>query len=374
MAEDKTTRWGDNVIIADFGGRRRRKQAEAGSQADMQGAPGTPGQSKKGRPKGGKAGALGAHGYREQGFRESWAARVLMQQLVARADSGRVARGREYFRAGKVSELIFEHDSATALVAGTQLQPFDVSLSLPPLSEKQRAGILGEVLRESTEVHALASGNRPGGSIVEGLLGQATGDEQFAGLRVRCDCPDHDEVCKHVIAVGFAISEYLSEVPLRVLSWRGIDTEPVTRLMRYMQVPAIPRQDQGGDEDAVAAGTGAAVGDAAGKASVTALSGRGAGSEQAGGGREPDIVDPKEFWGTPENRVRWQPPTAEWGFESGERAQLEKAIRTVTWNTVDQLNSMSELERCYESLDDATPVFDYSHAWGEVVSEDDGKE
>ena len=350
MTEDKTTRWGDNVIIADFAGRRRRKQ----SSAEVAGTQPS-GSVSNARPKGGKTGVAGARGQQEHGFRESWVARVLMQQLVNKTDSGRVARGREYFRAGKVHDLAFDTDSAAALVAGSQLQPFDVQLVLPPLSEKQRAGVLGEVLRESTEVHALAAGNRPGEAVVAGLLGHSTGDEQFAGLRTWCDCPDREDVCKHVVAVGLAVCEYLSEVPLRILSWRGIDTEPVTRLMQYMQVPAT----------------------------VTPLDGKGSGTEQwrgAGTGgddaghEQPDIVDPKEFWGAPEHRVRWQVPKTEWGLDSGEREQLEKAVRTVTWNTVDQLNTMSELERCYESLIEAEPVFDYGHAWGEAMSDDDGKD
>ncbi|AEI09792.1 hypothetical protein CRES_1438 [Corynebacterium resistens DSM 45100] len=358
MTEEKTRRWGENVIIADFAGRRRRKQAEQGLRSEDNSRENP---MLGGRPKGGKVGTPGANGPREQGFRESWAARVMMQQLVAKSDSGRVSRGREYFRAGKVNELVFETDSVAALVAGSQLQPFDVRLSLPPLSEKQRANLLGEVLREHSEVHALAAGSRPGEAIVEGLLGQETGGDRFAGMRVWCDCPDKAEVCKHAIALGFAVSEYLSEVPLRLLSWRGIDTEPITRLMQYMQVPAVPRHGHDSKREWGADSSHADAANAAVKAMPSA-------------GAEPDIVDPEEFWGGSSGRVRWGEPTAQWGLESGERAQLEKAIRTVTWNSVDQLNTMSELERCYESLGDTTPVFDYSSAWGEAMSDGDGKD
>lgn len=365
MPKDQTTRWGENVIIADFAGRRRRKQAEQGTDGSSATRSGN-----KGRPKGGKRGIANRHGERERGFAESWAARVVMQQLVSRTDSGRVARGREYFRAGKVKELVLDTDSVAALVAGSQLQPFDVQISLPPLSEKMRAKILGEVLRDSTEVHALAAGNRPGESVVEGLLGQNTEDDRFAELRVWCDCPDKSEVCKHAIAVGFAVSEYLSEVPLRVLSWRGIDTEPVTKLMQYMQVPATPVQEKAGKEpwESDTSRAGAA------NAAVNAVPNARSSAEREGGDAVPDIVDPQEFWGTPETRVRWEAPRPEWGLNSGDRQQLERAIRTVTWNSVDQLNTMSELEQCYESLDDATPVFDYSHAWGEEMSESDAKD
>ena len=373
MPKDQTTRWGENVIIADFAGRRRRKQAEQAAGASRENRSGS-----GGRPKGGKRGIAAGHGEQEHGFAESWAARVVMQQLVSKTDSARVARGREYFRAGKVSELVFDTDSVAALVAGSQLQPFDVQFSLPPLSEKTRARILGEVLRDSAEVHALAAGNRPGESVVEGLLGQSTNDDCFAGLRVWCDCPDKSEVCKHAIAVGFAVSEYLSEVPLRVLSWRGVDTEPVTKLMQYMQVPAVPGQGEDGTEHWGSDTSRAGAANAAVNALPNARQGERRGGREGEGNQQsrtaPDIVDPQEFWGSPETRVRWEAPRPEWGLNSGERLQLERAIRTVTWNSVDQLNTMSELEQCYESLDDATPVFDYSHAWGEEMSESDAKD
>ena len=59
MTEEKTRRWGENVIIADFAGRRRRKQAEQGlrSEDNTRENP-----KLGGRPKGGKVGTPGANG------------------------------------------------------------------------------------------------------------------------------------------------------------------------------------------------------------------------------------------------------------------------------------------------------------------------
>ena len=65
--------WGDNVVVADFGARRRRELAAG------QTTPQVPRQET-----------------------ETWAAATLMEALAQQADSGRLARGREYFRAGKI--------------------------------------------------------------------------------------------------------------------------------------------------------------------------------------------------------------------------------------------------------------------------------
>lgn len=313
--------WGDNVVLADFGARRRREAAS-------------------GAPAGGDRAAVSRA--------DGWAASTIKGVLSGRADAGRVARGRDYYREGKVIGVELGTDAVAALVAGSQLEPFEVSLGLRPLSPGDREFVERELLDDSALLRTVLAGQQPPGKVGQVLLSGADLRE------VRCSCPDSSRVCKHVVAVGYALAETLNATALTLLTWRGIDAHRIMAQARqgggmYPAGEVGQRTPRGAGGDAQVGGVGGA--DAA--------------------GAEPETVDGADFWGSPGERVRWEPLEFQRGIDQGDRQKLMAALRTVSWTHVDQLAALHELELCYEALEEAEPVFDYSNAWEKSVSATD---
>ena len=90
----------DNVIYANFGARTRVSNAE-----------------ETGPP-------------RENAYRTSGAARIF-DAAVSRSDQGRVNRGRQYHQADHVIDLDIRNGSVHGHVAGSQNDPFTVTIALP---------------------------------------------------------------------------------------------------------------------------------------------------------------------------------------------------------------------------------------------------
>lgn len=135
--------WGDNVVVADFGARRRRELAAG------QTTPQVPRQET-----------------------ETWAAATLMEALAQQADSGRLARGREYYRAGKILGVELQTNVISGLVAGSQLEPFDVSIRLRSMGKRRLAFVEQELLMDASHVRSLVKGSAPGVDVEEFSIGR----------------------------------------------------------------------------------------------------------------------------------------------------------------------------------------------------------
>ena len=314
------TRFGDNVVIADFGARRRHEAVKADN---------------------------GPRAPRSE--RESWAASQIMTALADNSDSGRLARGREYYRGGKVLGVELTKDCMAGLVDGTQLEPFDVSLRLRPLASRKAEFIKDELMADPSHVRSILHGSAPGTEVAAMLLRP---DHVF---QATCTCPDRSVVCKHVVAVGYAVAARLTQDPLHVLRLRGIDPEPF--------VTQLSRKDE--------------------SAGVTSLRSRREGRklpEEASeekkhkGDLRAELVDPKQFWGAVDQRVTWGTVEPESGLEQGDKQAIMAALRTVSWTGVDQLRAHHELERCYEVLMENEQMFDNLPWEHELQSRPDDKD
>lgn len=281
---------GDNVIWADFTGRR-----------------GTPG----------RAGARPAA--RRRAARDAartWAARTLVDRVLPAADRGRVDRGRDYHAEGRVVELTLAAGAISALVRGTQLDPFTVILQLPWRGEAERDRAVAAIAAAPGGVLAALNGALPAEEEHRLLLGPGE------WLRCSCDCPDPAEYCKHIIAVTLAAAAALDADPALLLRLRGITDSDLRRAQRR----AVP----GGD---------GAEGPPRGPAAPSWRA-----VDQAippGGG---------DFWG------RGLPPpevpevTAAPALAAADRALLEEALATVCYGRVDETRLISDLEVLYEAL------------------------
>lgn len=353
----RRTRWGDNVVMADFGSRRRaehRAQQRGTSGEDVGG------------------------GVRQRATeRESWAASVLMEAIASGTDSGRLARGREYYRADRVVSLELDTNVAAAFVSGTQLEPFSVTIRLSPLGQKARAELFGEFVSDTSHVRSLLAGSAPGLELADRLF-----SAQHVS-RVTCTCPDKTPICKHVVAVAYAVAERMTEDPMRIIRWRGLDPDAILQPLRDYNGPGVVPLTTGllgrvSDDSAGSVDPAGATDAGSAGSSVTDISGHSGDSGGSGhsgdasalslSDSEPDLVDQKNFWGDPDARVTWSPLAPDSGLEKGRRQDLMNALRGVSWSTVDQVKTLHELELCYEDLMDAEPLFEHPAASEQSLS------
>ena len=241
------TTWEGNVILADFGARRR---AEAATPRAQTPAPADP---------------LGP---------ESWAGAQLLEAVAGATDRGRLERGRDYHRGGHIQNMELSTNTVVGLVAGTQPQPFEVVIKVAALSAKRRDFIAAEVAADSALLRTIVRGDTPPTDLAAMLL--RPDQVRFEG----CTCPDSAPVCKHTVAVAYQLAETFNHDPAAILQWRGVEA---AEALRSVQLSHAGEQES----------------------SSTQPNSRSA-SQQAS-----EVLDQAEFWGSEERRVSWSPPPAE---------------------------------------------------------------
>lgn len=316
MADDRTSRrkrlgvpqpaWGDNVISADFS-RKRHSTASTGKKSrDM-----SRGATASGRTRGSSRrqtdGAADEPGHAS----ESWAAGQIMRTATALADSGRLSRGRTYFRGSNVVHLDYELGRVTGLVSGTQLEPFDVHIRWRPLSARQISFIVGECSDEPENLRRLLAGQRPLSTIDSVLFSV----EHYVDSS--CTCPDPAAFCKHRVCLAYALAAEFTGNTEAFLAWRGIDMQQlVTRI-----TPAEPGGVTGAGDSPDPQNTPIAT-----------------------------TYSPAEFWGGPADLPAAGSLDVEFGINLGDSAARDTALRRISWNNADRLRVLDSLTRCYEAL------------------------
>lgn len=292
------TTWEGNVILADFGGRRR---AEAATLRPRKPVPVDP---------------LGP---------ESWAGAQVLEAVTGATDRGRLERGRTYHRDGHVQSMELSTNAVVGLVAGTQPQPFEVVIKAAALSAKRRDFIAAEVAADPALVRTIVRGDAPPTDLAAMLL--RPDQIRFEG----CTCPDGAPVCKHAVAVVYQLADTFNHDPAAILQWRGVEA---AEALRGLQL------NQGGEQERSSAQPNSR------------------GTTQQTTQQTPAVLDQAEFWGSEERRVSWSPPPVESGLELGDRDALMRALRSLSWTSVDQLQTMHELELCLEMITDDSGRFD----------------
>ena len=142
-------------------------------------------------------------------------------ERVLQGDSGRLARGRTYARAGRVHDLSIKNGKVKAKVTGSRA-PYAISIALPQLSEPvwQAASAF---MAEKAEFAALLLNDEMPRQIDEAF--QAANASLFpktrADLKTSCDCPDYGDPCKHIAAVHYVLGDALDRDPFLLFELRG---------------------------------------------------------------------------------------------------------------------------------------------------------
>nr|WP_245551663.1 hypothetical protein [Gordonia hirsuta] len=151
--------------------------------------------------------------------------RALAAVVEAGADHRHLSGARRYFRDRHVEQLSIADGEITALVRGSQLDPFGVTLVPRPVDP----ATVVQLLRRSGKVEALlalARGEQPA------ALGELLAPTESADLASGCSCPDEAPRCIHVMAVVFELSAQIDKQPLTLLRVLGTDLPELLDLAR----------------------------------------------------------------------------------------------------------------------------------------------
>ncbi|WP_350274772.1 SWIM zinc finger family protein [Kribbella sp. HUAS MG21] len=198
------------------------------------------------RRKGEDAGLPAAKGPgSRRSFGATWWGRAWLEALEQRArlDPGRLSRGRSYARRGSVLELTVSPGAVEAVVQGSRVTPYQVTVRIRAFSSQEWSSVLDVVSAQIGRVAALLDGELPP-EVVDDV--RAAGLDLLPGageVLTNCSCPDFAVPCKHSAAVCYLVADALDDDPFALLLLRG---------RRKDELLAALRSRRGGNRTAIA--------------------------------------------------------------------------------------------------------------------------
>ncbi|NDK88079.1 hypothetical protein GYA93_00560 [Gordonia desulfuricans] len=129
-------------------------------------------------------------------------------------DSTRITKARRYFRDRHVHQLTIRPGTVTSSVQGSQLDPFEVIVSMRTVDTPTVVTLLSA--RDGvTEVMSLARGEQPR------TLGELILPTESADVAGDCTCPDDSGRCIHVLSTMFEVAAEIDRSPTTLLTVMG---------------------------------------------------------------------------------------------------------------------------------------------------------
>ncbi|GAB2638590.1 SWIM zinc finger family protein [Kribbella swartbergensis] len=156
-------------------------------------------------------------------FGATWWGRAWLEALEhrARLDPGRLSRGRSYARRGSVLELTVSPGAVEAVVQGSRVTPYQVTVRIRAFTAAEWDAVLNVMSSQIGRVAALLDGELPP-EVVDDV--HAAGLELLPGageVLTNCSCPDFAVPCKHSAAVCYLVADALDDDPFALLLLRG---------------------------------------------------------------------------------------------------------------------------------------------------------
>ena len=298
----------DNVIYVNFGARDYTPVAGH----DMFTGPDTPSHKPQRRITRARTTAKGTH---------STAADWLTDLAFTQSDNGRMSRGRGYYQGGHVINVEFVPGSITAKVIGSQPQPFSVAIMFPPRTDPQLARLPDLISQLDGGMRAVRSGQ-----FSPEMLKILFGGHPYKA-RYYCDCPDKAKVCKHIVATMMAAADRVAADPGLVFQLRGLNLADM-RLPEQSTKPAGSAGSAPKPQAAEALSTAKRT-EAPSPEAIAAATDR-----FWNGGPLPEIP-----------QLKTQSALAD-----SDEQLLHKAMRTISYTSVDELCAVSDIEDLYYNL------------------------
>ncbi|MDR3279808.1 MAG: SWIM zinc finger family protein [Synergistaceae bacterium] len=135
----------------------------------------------------------------------------------------RLARGRAYARKGQVVDVSIKPGIVNALVQGSRVKPYKVTIEFEQITPDGWRRILERIKEQALFLSSLLSGEVP--TELEEFF-RLEGSSLFPTLKneydMRCGCPDYSVPCKHIAAVFYVLGDAFDGDPFLILSLRGM--------------------------------------------------------------------------------------------------------------------------------------------------------
>ena len=170
----------------------------------------------------------------------TWWGKAWNQNLESYRDYAyRIERGRSYIRHGAVLDLRIKPGLVTALVQGSEQDPYKIEIKISALKSEIWKGIKKTCTGKLTSLQELLEGKfpkelaelftgckeekKPGSKSVK-IFNRQTGlFPSPEEIRFHCSCPDYASLCKHVAAVLYGVGSRLDSDPGLFFKLRKID-------------------------------------------------------------------------------------------------------------------------------------------------------
>lgn len=153
---------------------------------------------------------------------QAWWVERWLELLDSYRFKKRLERARIYAREGNVLTTEFKGSKVLAQVQGSEAEPYRVSLSLDPFSDKDWDYILDLLSQQAIYSAQLLAGDMP--TTIESVFtksGLSLFPFSLSDVRSHCSCPDKANPCKHIGAVYYQLADYFREDPFVIFQLRG---------------------------------------------------------------------------------------------------------------------------------------------------------
>jgi uncharacterized Zn finger protein len=164
------------------------------------------------------------------GFGQSWWAKRWIAVLESFNIGARLGRGRSYARRGQVASIAIGKGSVSAAVQGTRARPYDVTIAVKTLSDREWSKILKALSGQAIFAAKLLAGEMPD-NIEEVFQEQKISlfPQKLKDLQTNCSCPDWSNPCKHIAAVYYLLGEEFDRDPFLIFKLRGMDRDALMK-------------------------------------------------------------------------------------------------------------------------------------------------
>lgn len=212
------------------------------------------------------------------------------------ADSGRRSRGEQYYRNGNVTGMTVLEGRVECTVAGSQNEPFVTTVTFPYRSSEKLREAYAAIADTPNGLRLVRDGHLTS-SMLDHLVGSP--DES---IYFDCTCPDRSLVCKHAVASAYHVAEKMTANPGLILDIRGQGMAGLEALIRTYRTKVETEPED---------------------------------NDSFWNGRElPALPDPKIAPAIDDSDINY----------------LHKALRMVSYTSLEQLRAVSDIEDMYEIL------------------------
>lgn len=155
----------------------------------------------------------------------------------------RLERARIYAREGNVLSIKFKDAKVFAKVQGSDVNPYQISLSLVPFTDEDWNYIVESLSQKAIFSAQLLAGKMPE-NIEEVFIKNGLSIFPFtlSDINAHCSCPDKVNPCKHIGAVYYQLAEYFSEDPFIIFKLRGRTKEQILDALRELRLQKLDQQ------------------------------------------------------------------------------------------------------------------------------------